>query len=148
MPASFNQVTLVGNLTRDIELRRTASGTAVTDMALAVNDRVKRDGEWVEETTYVDVTLWGRTAEVADEYLSKGSSALIAGRLKMDKWEDRETGKERSKLKVVADRLQLLGGNAEKVLRKLDPEPKREPRVQTGFDVRLDVNPQDAEPPF
>jgi single-strand DNA-binding protein len=144
MPASFNQVILVGNLTRDIELRRTASGTAVTDMAMAVNDRVKRDGEWVDETTYVDITLWGRTAEVADEYLSKGSSALIAGRLKMDKWEDRETGNERSKLKVIADRLQLLGGKADKVITK----PKREPRVQTGFDVRLDINPQDAEPPF
>jgi single-strand DNA-binding protein len=144
MPASFNQVILVGNLTRDIELRRTASGTAVTDMAMAVNDRVKRDGEWVDETTYVDITLWGRTAEVADEYLSKGSSALIAGRLKMDKWEDRETGNERSKLKVIADRLQLLGGKADKVITK----PKREPRVQTGFDVRADINPQDAEPPF
>jgi single-strand DNA-binding protein len=147
MPASFNQVILVGNLTRDIELRRTASGTAVTDMAMAVNDRVKRDGEWVDETTYVDITLWGRTAEVADEYLSKGSSALIAGRLKMDKWEDRETGNERSKLKVIADRLQLLGGNAEKVLRKLDPEPKQNPRPKSqGFDVRLDLDGE--EPPF
>ncbi len=97
MPASFNQVTLVGNLTRDIELRRTTGGTAVTDIALAINDRVKRDGDWVEQTTYVDVTLWGRTAEVADEYLSKGSSALISGRLQMDKWEDRETGKERNR---------------------------------------------------
>lgn len=147
MPASFNQVILVGNLTRDIELRRTASGTAVTDMAMAVNDRVKRDGEWVDETTYVDITLWGRTAEVADEYLSKGSSALIAGRLKLDKWEDRETGNERTKLKVVADKLQLLGGNAEKVLRKLDPEPKQNPRPKSqGFDVRLDLDGE--EPPF
>ena len=147
MPASFNQVTLVGNLTRDIELRRTTGGTAVTDIALAINDRVKRDGDWVEQTTYVDITLWGRTAEVADEYLGKGSSALISGRLQMDKWEDRETGKERQKLKVVADRLQLLGGKAEKVLRKLDPEPRENPKPKSqGFDVRLDI--EGEEPPF
>jgi single-strand DNA-binding protein len=144
MPASFNQVILVGNLTRDIELRRTASGTAVTDMAIAVNDRVKRGDEWVDETTYVDVTLWGRTAEVADEYLSKGSSALISGRLKLDKWEDRETGNERTKLKVVADKLQLLGGKADKQVSK----PERKQKVETGFDVRADLNPDYAEPPF
>jgi single-strand DNA-binding protein len=147
MPASFNQVTLVGNLTRDIELRRTTGGTAVTDIALAINDRVKRDGDWVEQTTYVDITLWGRTAEVADEYLGKGSSALISGRLQMDKWEDRETGKERQKLKVVADRLQLLGGKAEKVSRELDPEPRENPKPKSqGFDVRLDI--EGEEPPF
>lgn len=147
MPASFNQVTLVGNLTRDIELRRTTGGTAVTDISLAVNDRVKRDGEWVDQTTFVDITLWGRTAEVAEEYLSKGSSALISGRLQMDKWEDRETGKERQKLKVVADRLQLLGGKAEKALRKLDPEPRKNPKpTSQGFDVRLDI--EGSEPPF
>jgi len=147
MPASFNQVTLVGNLTRDIELRRTTGGTAVTDIALAINDRVKRDGEWVEQTTYVDITLWGRTAEVADEYLGKGSSALISGRLQMDKWEDRETGKERQKLKVVADRLQLLGGKAEKLSRELDSEPKQNPKPKSqGFDVRLDI--EGEEPPF
>jgi len=147
MPASFNQVTLVGNLTRDIELRRTTGGTAVTDIALAINDRVKRDGDWVEQTTYVDVTLWGRTAEVAEEYLGKGSSALISGRLQMDKWEDRETGKERQKLKVVADRLQLLGGKAEKLSRELDSEPKQNPKPKSqGFDVRLDI--EGEEPPF
>lgn len=147
MPASFNQVTLVGYLTRNIELKRTASGTAVTEMGLAVNDRVKHDGEWVDEVTYIEVTLWGRTAEVADKYLSEGSPALIAGRLKMDRWEDRETGKERSRLKVVADRLQMLGGKAEKVLRKLDPEPKQNPKPKSqGFDVRLDI--EGEEPPF
>ena len=83
--ASFNRVILVGNLTRDLELRYIPSGTAVTDIGLAVNDRRKNaSGEWVEETTFVDVTLWGRTAEVASEYLSKGSPVLIEGRLKLD----------------------------------------------------------------
>ena len=87
--ASFNRVILVGNLTRDPELRYLASGMAVTDIGLAVNDRRKNaNGEWVEETTFVDVTLWGRTAEVASEYLSKGSPVLIEGRLKLDTWED------------------------------------------------------------
>ena len=137
MPASFNQVTLVGNLTRDIELRRTTGGTAVTDISLAVNDRVKRDGEWVDQTTFVDVTLWGRTAEVAEEYLRKGSSALIAGRLQMDKWEDRETGKERQKLKVVADRLQLLGG-------KSDTPRREQQKQQPAIDGRDDIDHGDA----
>ena len=78
--ASYNRVVLMGNLTRDPELRYIPSGMAVSDIGLAVNDRVKRNDQWVEETTFVDITLWGRTAEVANEYLSKGSSALIEGR--------------------------------------------------------------------
>ncbi|MEE2639780.1 MAG: single-stranded DNA-binding protein [Planctomycetota bacterium] len=106
--ASFNRVILVGNITRDIELRYTQGGTAVTELGMAVNDRVKRNNEWVDETTFVDVTLWGRTAEVASEYLAKGSSILIEGRLKLDSWE--QEGQKRSKLRVVADRMQMLGG--------------------------------------
>lgn len=109
MAASFNRVILLGNLTRDPELRYTPSGTAVTDIGLAVNDRRKgQTGEWIEETTFVDVTLWGRTAEIASEYLSKGSSALIEGRLKLDTWET--DGQKRSKLKVIGEKLQLVGG--------------------------------------
>ena len=106
--ASFNRVILVGNITRDIELRYTQSGTAVTEIGLAVNDRRKsQSGEWVEETTFVDVTLWGRTAEVASEYLSKGSPVLVEGRLKLDTWET--DGQKRSKLRVVGERMQMLG---------------------------------------
>ena len=105
--ASFNRVILVGNVTRDIELRYIPSGMAVTDIGLAVNDRRKNaNGEWVEETTFVDVTLWGRTAEVASEYLSKGAPVLIEGRLKLDTWET--DGQKRSKLKVVGEKMQLL----------------------------------------
>ncbi|MGB0595739.1 MAG: single-stranded DNA-binding protein, partial [Rubripirellula sp.] len=107
--ASFNRVILVGNLTRDIELKYTPGGTAVTDLGLAVNDRRKTaSGEWVDETTFVDVTLWGRTAEVASEYLGKGSPILVEGRLKLDTWET--DGQKRSKLRVVCDRMQMLGG--------------------------------------
>jgi single-strand DNA-binding protein len=107
--ASYNRVILVGNLTRDVELRYTQSGLAVTDIGLAVNDRRKNQaGEWVEETTFVDVTFWGRTAEVAGEYLSKGSPILVEGRLKLDTWET--DGQKRSKLHVVCERMQMLGG--------------------------------------
>ena len=107
--ASFNRVILVGNLTRDPELRYLASGTAVTDVGLAVNDRRKdANGQWIEETTFVDVTLWARTAEVASEYLTKGSPVLIEGRLKLDSWETQD-GQKRSKLKVVGERMQMLG---------------------------------------
>jgi len=107
--ASFNRVILVGNLTRDPEVKYTQSGTAVAEIGLAVNDRRKtQDGQTIEETTFVDCTLWGRTAEIASEYLSKGSPVLIEGRLKLDTWET--DGQKRSKLRVVGERLQLLGG--------------------------------------
>jgi len=112
MGASYNKVILVGNLTRDPELRYTPSGTAVTDVGLAVNDRRKgANGEWVDETTFVDVTLWARQAEVAGEYLNKGSSVLIEGRLKLDSWQNNE-GQKRSKLKVIGERMQMLGGKS------------------------------------
>jgi single-strand DNA-binding protein len=109
--ASFNRVILVGNMTRDPELRYIASGTAVSDIGLAVNDRVKKGDQWVEETTFVDITLWGRTAEIANEYLSKGSPVLIEGRLKLDRWE--KDGQKHSKLKVIGERLQMLGARGE-----------------------------------
>lgn len=109
--ASYNRVILVGNLTRDVEVRYTANKTAVTDIGLAVNDRRKTaSGEWVDEPTYVDVTLWGRTAEIAGQYLGKGSPVLIEGRLKLDTWESE--GQKRSKLHVVGERMQMLGGRS------------------------------------
>jgi single-strand DNA-binding protein len=107
--ASFNRVILVGNLTRDPELRYITTGTAVTDLGLAMNDRRKNAaGEWVEEPVFVDVTLWGRQAETASEYLTKGSPVLIEGRLKYDTWETSD-GQKRSKLRVVGERMQFLG---------------------------------------
>src|SRR5262245_734317 len=105
--ASYNRVVLLGNITRDIEVKYLQSGMAVTDIGLAVNDRRKnQQGEWVEETTFVDLTLWGRTAEVAGEYLGKGSQVLIEGRLKLDTWES--DGQKHSKLRVVGERLQMM----------------------------------------
>ncbi|MBX3412061.1 MAG: single-stranded DNA-binding protein [Pirellulales bacterium] len=112
MAASYNRVMLVGNLTRDPELRYIPSGTAVTDIGLAINEKHKNaKGEWVEETVFVDVTLWARLAEIAGEYLNKGSSVLIEGRLKLDTWET--DGQKRSKLKVIGERMQMLGGKGE-----------------------------------
>lgn len=108
--ASFNRVILMGNVTRDIELKYTQSQLAVTELGVAVNDKRKNaKGEWVEETTFVDVTLWGRQAEIASEYLSKGSPVFIEGRLKLDTWETQDKQK-RSKLRVVGENLRLLGG--------------------------------------
>ncbi len=106
--AHYNRVILVGRLTRDVELKCTGSGTSVTDLGLAVSDRRKTaSGEWVDEPLFVDVTLWGRTAEVASEYLSKGAPILIEGRLKLDQWET--DGQKRSKIRVVGERMQMLG---------------------------------------
>jgi single-strand DNA-binding protein len=107
--ASFNRVILMGNITRDIDLRYLQNGTAVTDLGLAVNDRRRnQQGEWIDDTTFVDVTLWGRTAEIAGEYLSKGSPVMIEGRLKLDTWE--ADGQKRSKLKVIGERMVMVGG--------------------------------------
>ena len=106
--ASHNRVILLGNLTRDIEVRYLQSGMAVADIGVAVNDRRKnQQGEWVEEVTFVDVTLWGRTAEVASEYLTKGSPIFIEGRLKLDRWE--KDGQKHSKLHVICERMQMVG---------------------------------------
>ncbi len=127
--ASYNRVILLGNLTRDIELRYTPGGTAVMDNALAVNDRRKTaSGEWVEEATFVDVTFWGRTAEVASEYLSKGSPVLVEGRLKLDRWET--DGQKRSKLRVICERMQMLGsggGGGEGRPRNQSSHPSQDP---------------------
>jgi single-strand DNA-binding protein len=113
--ASFNKVILVGNLTRDPEVRYTPGGSAVCDITLAVNYQWtdKRTNERKEEVSFIDVTLWGRQAEIAGEYLAKGRPVLVEGRLQQDKWDDKETGQKRSKLKVVADAMQLLGGRSE-----------------------------------
>lgn len=113
--ASFNKVILLGNLTRDPQVRRTPANMAVAEIGLAVNRYWfdKQSNQRKEETTFVDVTLWGRDAEVAGEYLSKGRPVLIEGRLQLDSWDDKQTGQKRSKLRVVCERMQLLGGRGE-----------------------------------
>ena len=109
--ASFNKVILVGNLTRDPELRYTPKGTAVARIGLAVNRTWKSEsGETKEETTFVDVDAFGRQAEVISQYLKKGSPLLLEGRLRLDQWDDKQTGQKRSRLGVVLESFQFLGG--------------------------------------
>lgn len=137
--ASFNRVVLVGNLTRDVEIRHIASGTAVAEIGLAVNEKVKKNGEWVEEPVFVDVTLWGRTAEVASEYCGKGSNVLIEGKLRLQSWE--KDGQKRSKLTVTADSFQMLGS------RKGTGNAAQPERVSVKQELITDSAPT-AEVPF
>jgi len=108
--ANVNKVILIGNVTRDVEVKATPKGTAVAGITLAVNRSYKADsGEKREEVTFVDVELWGRVAEIAGEYVKKGNPLYVEGRLKQDSWEDKDSGQKRTKLKVVAENIQLLG---------------------------------------
>lgn len=111
--ANFNKVLLIGNLTRDPELKHTPSNQAVATIGLAVNRNfTTKDGEKREETTFVDCEAWGRQAEVMSQYLSKGRPVMIEGRLKLDQWQDKD-GNNRSKLRVVVENFQFLGGRGE-----------------------------------
>jgi single-strand DNA-binding protein len=109
--ANLNKVMLIGNLTRDPELRHTPSGKTVSEIGLAINRTWTNDqGQKQEDTTFVDVTLWGRQAEVVQQYVTKGSPIYIEGRLQLDSWDDKETGKKRSKLRIIAENFQFLSG--------------------------------------
>ena len=109
--ANLNKVMLIGNLTRDPELRHTPKGTAVSEISLAINRNWTNDqGQKQEDTTFVEVTLWGRQAEVVQQYVTKGSPIYIEGRLQLDSWDDKETGKKRSKLRVIGENFQFLSG--------------------------------------
>ncbi len=110
--ANLNKVMLIGNLTADPEVRTTPRGNSLTELRLAVNriSTGSNEGERREETTFLDVTCWGRTGEIAAQYLSKGRPVFIEGRLQMDTWEDKQTGQRRSRIRIIAENLQLLGG--------------------------------------
>jgi single-strand DNA-binding protein len=124
--ANVNIVVLGGNLTRDPSMRFTPGGAAVADFGLAINrEWTDKDGTKKKEVCFVDVTVWGKQAEACTEFLKKGSSALIEGRLTLDQWADKNTNEKRSKLKVVAERVQFIGG------KKADqPNPGMEPVEQ------------------
>ena len=111
--ASLNKVILLGNLTRVPELRYTPGGAAVCEFGLAMNRKYTTNGQEKEETCFVNITVWGKQGESCQRYLEKGSSALIEGRLQYDQWDDRDTGKKRSTLRVVAERVQFIGGRPE-----------------------------------
>ena len=156
--ANLNKVMLMGNLTRDPEVRYTPKGTAVAELGLAIN-RVysAENGEKREETTFVDVTLWGRTAEIAGEYLKKGRPVFIEGRLQLDTWDDKQTGQKRSKLKVVGEGMQLLGsrggggeggggGGGEPSGGAPQSRPARPPQQKPPADP--DLEPEEDDIPF
>ena len=124
--ANLNRVFLLGRTTRDPEIRYTPKGVPVVELGLAINRTWTEDGQKHEETTFVDVTLWGRTAEIAQQYLRKGSPTFIEGRLQLDSWEDRQTGQKRSKLKVIGEHMQLLGDGRS---RESALPPSRPPEV-------------------
>ncbi|MEO8615427.1 MAG: single-stranded DNA-binding protein [Luteolibacter sp.] len=139
--ANLNKVMLIGNLTRDPELRHTPKGTAVAEISLAIN-RVwnNEQGQKQEDTTFVEVTLWGRQAELAQQYLTKGRPVYIEGRLSLDTWDDKETGKKRSKLKVIGETLQFLssgqqggqGGGNSQGGGGYSQQPSRAPEQRSG----------------
>jgi single-strand DNA-binding protein len=142
---SLNKIFLMGRLTKDPELRYTSKGTAVAELGLAVT-RVYSDesSQKREESTYIDVALWARLAEIALQYLRKGSPLFVEGRLQLDTWDDKQTGQKRSRLYVVGQNLQLLG-------RRDGAEPASPPRpvstperpapTRAGVDPELDVDP-------
>jgi ribosomal protein S6 len=143
-----NKVILLGNLTRDPEVRYTPKGSAVCDLGLAVNrNYTLENGEKREEVTFVDVVLWARLAEIAGEYLKKGRPVFIEGRLQMDSWDDKQTGQKRTKIRVVGETMQLLGsrpagGGGD------SPEGERPPRPAGKPAAAAPAAPDDDEIPF
>lgn len=140
---SFNRTIIVGTLGSDPQIKYTTGGTAVCELSLAVNRQWvdKSTNQKKEECTWVPVSLWGRTAEVAGEYLRKGSQILIEGRLQMDSWTDTATGQKRTKLKVVGEQMTMLGGRNGGSERQQDhgseqqqSEPQAEPSYSGGSD--------------
>ena len=142
--ASYNKVIIVGNLTRDPELKNTTGGTSVADLGIAINDNYKnKAGETVEQTTFVDVVVWGRQAETANEFLSKGSSVLIEGKLQLDQW-DAEDGSKRSKMRVRADRVQFLSTKSQST----GGRPSSVHDEKPNKDVPADFGDDDDDIPF
>ena len=124
--ANVNKVILIGNLTRDPEVKHTQKGLAVADFGLAVNRTYTTEaGEKREEATFIDITVWGKTAELARQYLTKGRQIYIEGRLQLDSWEDKQTGQKRSKLRVIGETIQFLDSRQE----------GQQPRSRTGGQV-------------
>jgi single-strand DNA-binding protein len=131
--ANLNRVFLMGRLTRDVELRYTPKGTAVAEISLAIN-RYRTDdaGNKSEEVTFVQVQLWARLAEIASQYLTKGKSCMIDGRLQLDTWDDRQTGQKQSRLRVIGENLQLLGSRQESDGNASTPPPRPSGSARPG----------------
>jgi single-strand DNA-binding protein len=141
--AILNAVQLMGYLTRAPETKYTPKGTAIAETGIAVN-RVWRgeNGEKQEATTFVDLQFWGRTAEIAQQYLDKGSHVFVAGRIHLDTWENRQTGQKRSKLRVIVTDLQMLGTKPKESTSPQRPPPPQQQQRPTDPD--LDAEPGDV----
>jgi single-strand DNA-binding protein len=121
---NLNRVLLAGNLTRDPQVKFVANEKAVANFGLAINRRHKgTDGQQVEETTFVDVECWGREAEIVGQYFQRGTPIFLEGRLKLDLWDDKETGKKQSRLRIVAERIQFVEGKKGEPGDRPSPEP-------------------------
>ncbi len=142
----FNHITLVGNLTRDPQVRFLPNEKAVADFGLAINRRWKNaDGVQQEAVMFVDIKAWGRSAETAAQYLKKGSSVLVDGRLDMDTWDDKESGKKRSKLFVTADRILFLDRKEDRAEGAPPPAASAPPPARRPAPAAV---PSIDEPPF
>jgi single-strand DNA-binding protein len=154
--ANLNKVMIIGNLTRDPEVKHTPSGKVVAELGFAINRVWYNDqNQKQEDTTFVDVTLWGRLAEIAQQYLTKGSQAYIEGRLQLDTWDDKATGQKRSKMRVLGESLQLLGskgsaggGSAERSQPAARPAQERSGPLQGASAAPIDDFQEDDDIPF
>lgn len=149
--ASFNKVVLVGNLTRDPELRYTPKGTAIAKIGIAVNRVWTTDsGEKKEDVTFVDVDVFGRTAENVGQYMRKGRPILIEGRLKLDQWDDKQSGQKRQKLGVVAEAVQFLGSAQDSERPQGSSQERRQPAAAAppADPVAGDNPPESDDVPF
>lgn len=139
--SSYNKVILMGNLTRDPEIRHTPSNTAIVSFGLAVNERYKdRDGNWQERANFIDCTMWGRRGEAFAQHHAKGASAFIEGRLRFEQWDDKNSGQKRSKLTVVAESFEFVGGKGEQ------PQASAGGRKPAGRSEYDDIPPDDDIP--
>lgn len=150
---NLNNVNLAGNLTRDPQVRFFENEKCVADFGLAINRRYRdKGGEMKEETTFVDVEVWGRQAELCGQYLTKGRNCMIEGSLKLDQWEDKASGAKRSKLKVVAQRVHFIGGNEGQQGQSNQSAPARDQQQQTQGDTQsapvAPSHPDESDLPF
>jgi len=146
----FNKIILVGNLTRDIEIRYTASNLTIGSTGIATNKKFKNQmGEEKEEVMFIDITFFGRTAEIANQYLKKGSKILVDGRLKLDQWTD-TSGKKRSKHSLVVESMKMLGGREEETFVPPPKETtdKKNPAIQQAATPDVELSFGDEEIPF
>lgn len=145
--SDLNSVVLVGRLTRDPELRYTPQGAAVAELGLAVNRRFqKKDGEKVEEVAFIDVVAWNRLAETMAEYLKKGRQVIVLGTLIQERWDDKDTGQKRSRIRVQAQSVQFLGGGSKDEETSEQDVPAEEPLVVPELPARPPAKPAVAGP--